>query len=174
MSDQAERRQPTSAEYEARIAELERALQQAQTDPTYGCLTKSGLLALLETIDTSGLYVVYFDMDHFKEHNTRWGKFVINARVKECTKPRASDPVAHVGRWFSGDELAAIFVDYVHAVAYANRIRASFRKYDMTLTTVIVPLDYKPAPVDTINYAEQVTSALKDHDIRDTIVKIGV
>lgn len=180
MGKLTDRRKLTSEQYEARIAELQIAvakaraeLDQAYIDPTYGCLTKAGLLRILETLDTRGLYVVYFDMDRFKQHNSDWGKFVINARVRECIKPRASDPVAHVGRWFSGDELAGLFGDYDHAVAYANRLRRGFGQYGMTLTTVILPLDYKSAPVDTLNFAELAVAALKDHEIRDVIVQIG-
>lgn len=180
-----ERRQLKSADYEARIAELERQLLDAQAlnarnsiDLTYGCLTKIGLVAALRSIDASGLVAIYFDLDRFKETNERYGKFATNAIVAECIKPRGYDILGQaprtmlVGRWFSGDELAGVFMPQ-DVMGYYERVKRNFARYGITGTFVVAPALYKGSAIATLDYCERAISLLKKRDLRALIVSIG-
>lgn len=175
----ADRRKQRSY-YQAKRQDRQRALLlNERVDPMYGCLTRNGFMHLLSSTDLTDLWVVYFDLDKFKEHNNAFGKFVMNDRVRACIAPRSYDPLGRadkhsfLGRWFSGDELAGIFPDYADALGYANRVQRALHEYQMSATFIVAPALYKGDAYTTLDFLENVNKAIKDLNRRDLIVKIG-
>lgn len=175
-----DRRKATSAEYEARIAFLEAEVQRSWIDLSYGCLSQFGLLEAIKRVDASAMIAVYFDLDRFRNVNDRFGKFVANNIVAQCIKPRGYDvvgvmkqPIALIGRWFSGDELAGLFAPQ-DAFGYVERVRRAFWRFEITATFVIAPAHYKGNPIATLNFCENTIKAVKATDQRNLIVSIGV
>lgn len=178
------RRRTTTAQYQKRIADLEaqlaRALAERGTiDTAYGCLTRFGLNEALAQLDARGLFAVYFDLDYFKQVNEQYGKFKTNQIVRECIQPRGYDilgqnnPRTLIGRWFSGDELAGVFLPE-DAYGYVERIRRAFWEYRITLTTIITRADYKGSATATLNFCENANKLVKASNNRNLIVTIGV
>lgn len=172
MSD---RRQNTSAYYEARIAELASIVDLLSIDPAYGCLTKPGLVRALSVLDVSDQVVVYFDIDNFKTMNSHLGKAHCNAVIAKCIQPRGYDIIGRskplVGRWFSGDELVGIFPAN-DANGYAERVQRALHSYNASATFVLVPANYMATVFATIDFAELVNASIKKLGKRDLICDV--
>ena len=172
MSD---RRHFASATYEAEINAHLETIAMLSIDPAYGCLTKPGLLLALAALPMHDRTVVYFDIDKFKQMNTRLGKSVCNDIVAECIKPRAYDVLGHMtpllGRWYSGDELAGLFSAH-DALGYIQRTQRNFHRYGCSATFVMLPALWKGSAIATIDHAEKVVSTIKHTGRNNLIVEI--
>jgi hypothetical protein len=174
-----DRRQRSPLYYAARIAGLEKEVASLSIDPAYGCLTKPGLVKALRILDLTTELVVYFDIDKFKQMNSRLGKARCNQIVAECIKPRGYDLLGRtnvtirlLGRWFSGDELAGVF-PASDALGYCQRVQGALHAYNCSATFVIVPTLHRGNVFATIDYAEQITAAIKDRGYNDLICEVN-
>lgn len=118
-------------ELEAKVARLERSIW-------FGCLTRNGLDEVLQTLDVSGLALVYFDIDNLTLCNDRWGKPESSRRVAWALQMREADVT--IGQWFSGDEFISL-VPAVDAYGYTQRLLSRLKAQSMSATFVIVALD---------------------------------
>lgn len=162
------------AALEAQIAQLEAKAARLEYNSGFGCLTRKGLDEVLTTLDTTGAWLMFLDVDHFKQVNDKHTKLGANALIKECTEGRDGDLIGTFGQWFSGDEFAGVFWSKAVAVAYAQRVQQKMHDRGFSATFIILPANYRGTPLDTLNYADDVCNlAIKGKlNKRDLIVLI--
>ena len=176
MTTRGNRRQQRNAELEAKIAELERKIGHYQRSSAFGCYTRAALeIDILPTFDTTGLTLVFLDIDHLKALNDRYGKAVRKNADQLCVNERISAAFAAmrsadvlIGQWFSGDEFIALVPD-IDASGFASRLRFELGLYAITATFVIAPIWHTQPLIETINAADNTASWYKAQDKRNSI-----
>lgn len=150
------------AALEAQLAQLEAKAARLEYNKGFGCLTRNGLDEALAALDTTNAWLLFLDIDRFKEINARYGKQGSNKLVNACIEGRDHDLIGTFGQWFSGDEFAGVFWSKAAALAYAARVQAKMHARGFSGTFIVLPATYRATPHITLNYADGVCSYLKE------------
>jgi GGDEF domain-containing protein len=121
---------------QARIAELEVALEQAHVDSAYSILTRAGIDHRWHRRPSTADTVIFFDIDSIRAHNEEWGY--------EGTDDRVRTVMAQVGdiwifRWYSGDEFGLLCAAS-DSLGFAARVNRLLQEQGMTATFGIAPI----------------------------------
>ncbi len=121
---------------QARVRELEAALEAAHQDPTYSILTRSGINHRWHKRPTESDTVIFFDIDGIHGHNEEWGYEGTNVRVRAVMAQVTS---FWVFRWYSGDEFGVLCAAS-DALGFAARIKRLLEAEGLNATFGIAPI----------------------------------
>jgi GGDEF domain-containing protein len=121
---------------QARIMELEAALEVAHIDAAYAILTRAGIDHRWHRRPSAADTVIFFDIDSIRAHNEQWGY--------EGTDDRVRGVMAEIGsfwvfRWYSGDEFGLLCAAS-DSLGFAARVNRLLHEQGMTATFGIAPI----------------------------------
>jgi hypothetical protein len=121
---------------QARIMELEAALEVAHIDAAYAILTRAGIDHRWHRRPSAADTVIFFDIDSIRAHNEQWGY--------EGTDDRVRGVMAGIGsfwvfRWYSGDEFGLLCAAS-DSLGFAARVNRLLHEQGMTATFGIAPI----------------------------------
>jgi GGDEF domain-containing protein len=121
---------------QARIMELEAALEVAHIDAAYAILTRAGIDHRWHRRPSAADTVIVFDIDSIRAHNEQWGY--------EGTDDRVRGVMAEIGsfwvfRWYSGDEFGLLCAAS-DSLGFAARVNRLLHEQGMTATFGIAPI----------------------------------
>lgn len=100
--------------------------------PTYGCLSRQGINSYWNSLQRKdGLAIVFLDIDHMGELNSRLGYQEVDQRLSRAFSQVRSNEL--LGRWYSGDELVML-VPRIEAIAAATRIQNALKLEGISAT----------------------------------------
>lgn len=170
------RRRISAKQLEAELAALNAKLAIYQRSVSFGCYTRQALnIDILPTFDTTGITLVYIDIDGLKQLNDQYGKELRIDPAKPCVNERIATSLAAmrsddviIGQWFSGDEFIAL-VPSNDADGYAARLQAALISNGVTATFVILDYNASVPLVNAIDKAETICATLKAAGLRNQI-----
>jgi GGDEF domain-containing protein len=121
---------------QARIMELDAALEVAHIDAAYAILTRAGIDHRWHRRPSAADTVIFFDIDSIRAHNEQWGY--------EGTDDRVRGVMAEIGsfwvfRWYSGDEFGLLCAAS-DSLGFAARVNRLLHEQGMTATFGIAPI----------------------------------
>jgi GGDEF domain-containing protein len=149
---------------QARIAELEAALQAAHSDPQFEVLTRSGIDHRWHRRPTNADTVIFFDIDGVHGHNQQLGYAGTDAHIRAVMLQ-----IDHfwLFRWFSGDEFGLLCAA-PDAPGFAARVKRLLNDEGMTATFGIAPIINNDLEASMARAAALVQAA-KARGMRGTI-----
>lgn len=165
----------TEAEAIAIIEEQSEIIERLSHDQAFDILTRSGLESLCwPKVVNEAAFVIFIDIDHMHDLNSRLGYDEVNRRIRESIHCRSlnSQRTPDIGRWFSGDEIVVLGTDG-DPVKYARSLLRALFINGISATFGI-------APITSIDLAENVKVAMdlvqlaKLHNRRGTINQVGL
>ncbi|MDQ6694126.1 MAG: hypothetical protein M3014_06855 [Chloroflexota bacterium] len=121
---------------QARIAELEAALEMAYIDPQFTVLTRLGIDRRWHKRPAEIDTIVFFDIDGIHKHNERWGYEETDIHIRTVMSQINH---AWLFRWFSGDEFGLLCARQ-DADGFAARVKHLLHDTGMTATFGIAPI----------------------------------
>jgi hypothetical protein len=149
---------------QARIAELEAALQAAHSDPQFEVLTRSGIDHRWHRRPTHADTVIFFDIDDIHHHNQLWGYAGTDAHIRAVMLQ-----IDHfwLFRWFSGDEFGLLCAAS-DAPGFAARVKRLLHEEGMAATFGIAPIINNHLEA-SMGRAAALVQAAKARGMRGTI-----
>lgn len=152
----------------ARIAELENEVKHLSMSPSYDVLTRGAVERKWTALDKTNKSMILFDIDRLHNLNQEYGHEVMNRKIRLGLDSIRSSEL--LGLVYSGDEFVAI-VPTDNVIIMSQRLRDSFVKYGITLTTIVLTIEDNDF---NNNYQRAVkkVSELKSENKRNSITRI--
>jgi hypothetical protein len=152
---------------QARIAELEEALELAHMDAAYSIMTRAGIDHRWHLRPSTADTVIFFEIDCIYAQNEEWGY--------EGTDDRVRAVMAQIGdvwvfRWYSGDEFGLLCAQS-DSLGFAARVNRLLQEQGMTATFGIAPIVNNDLNVSMSSAASLVQKA-KATGVRGAIYQL--
>jgi GGDEF domain-containing protein len=124
------------ASLQARIRELEEALEAGHLDEQFAILNRAGINKRWHKRPADADTVIFFDIDGLHTHNERWGYADTDNHIRAVMSQ-----IDHfwIFRWYSGDEFGLICAS-ADALGFAARVKRLLHEQGMTATFGIAPI----------------------------------